>query len=190
MRRPGRRARGHRGQALVEMVLMIPVLIMLMLAAADMGRAFYLNIEIVGASRAGMRTGVVTATNDIGTALRKEPFNAIDNSTATWGDTGQGGVNDRCSSPSGPCGDPSGCAPGAFSGNRIACFAIRTCHIQSSQCASYDAWGSRPTAGTFDQALQVRVVYKFTPVTPLVASLTGSNGVFYLTSDTSGLELY
>ncbi len=184
------RQRNRRGQALVEMVILLPFLVMLMLGAADMGRAFYLNIEVAGASRAGMRTGVITASNDLGKAVRREAYNAIDDSIAVWGDTGPGGVNDRCSTPTGPCGDPAGCLPSAFAGSRVACFAVRTCHLQSSSCATYDAWGSRPAAGTFDQSLQVHVVYKFTPVTPLVASLAGSNGVFYLTSDTTGLELY
>ncbi len=187
--RASRRPRS-RGQALVEMVLILPVLVMLMLGAADLGRAFYLNIEVAGASRAGMRTGVITASNDVGNAVRREAYNAIDNSAAVWGTTGPSGTYDGCNKPTGPCGDPTGCAPGAFQGTQLACFAVRTCHIQGAACASYDAWGSRAAAGTFDQAVQVRVVYKFTPVTPLVASLTGTNGVFYLTSDATALELY
>jgi len=179
-----------RSQALVEMALILPILVMLMLGAADLGRAFYLNIEVAGASRAGMRTGVITASNDVGNAVRREAYNAIDNSAAVWGNTGPGGTYDGCKQPTGPCGDPTGCAPSAFVGAQLACFAVRTCHISGATCSSYDAWGSRPAAGTFDQALQVRVVYKFTPVTPLVASLTGNNGVFYLTSDATALELY
>jgi hypothetical protein len=35
----------------------------------------------------------------------------------------------------------------------------------------------------------VRVVYKFTPITPLIAQF-GSGGSFYLIEETYGLELY
>jgi len=47
-----------RGQALVEMAITLPLIVTLMLGAADLGRAFYLNIEMAGASRAGMREGI------------------------------------------------------------------------------------------------------------------------------------
>ncbi len=187
--------RGHRrrrGQSLVEMALVVPVLVMVMLGAADLGRAFYMSIEIAGASRAGMRMGVIGGTNDIGAAVRSEPFNAIDNSATVWGSTGPGQPYDGCSSPGGPCGDPGGCDPAsAFTGTRIACFAVRTCTVDqvNGGCSSYSGWGIRPTQGT-GAAVQVLVVYKFTPVTPLISSFAGNNGVLYLQNQTTGVELY
>ena len=178
-----------RGQALVEMAITLPLIVTLMLGAADLGRAFYLNIEMAGASRAGMREGIKGASSDLGNSVRNEVFDAIDNSVAVWGDTGPGAQYDGCGTASGSCGNPSGCAPSAFSGTRVACFAVRTCTITNGACSAYGAWGSRPVEGT-NQGLEIQVVYKFTPVTPMIAAIAGPSGVIYIISDTYGLELY
>ncbi len=174
---PGRR----RGQAATEMALMVPILALLMLGSADLGRAFYLSIEISGASRAGMRNGVLDTSTDIGAATRGEPNSAIPNDLATWGDAGPGGAN-------AVNGDPSGCPPSVFTGTRVACFAVRPCVVTNNICTSYGLWGTRPPPGV-DTGLAVRVVYKVTPYTPLIPNFA-PGGVFYLTSDTIGLQLY
>ncbi len=185
-----------RGQALTELALILPVLTMLMLGAADLGRAFYLDIEISGASRAGMRNGVLNGNTDIGAATRSEPNSAIQNNAATWGDTGPGGIND-CdpNAPTHGCGDPSGCPPSVFTGTRLACFAVRTCTLSNGVTTCGGAWGTRPAQGSdlgsppSNQVLLIHVVYKFIPVTPFIANFA-PGGTFYLTTDTLGLELY
>jgi hypothetical protein len=190
-----RTRRRQRGQAVVELALVIPLLVLLMLGAADLARAFYLSIEITGASRAGMRNGVLDTVTDIGAATRAEPNSAILNDVPTWGDTGPGGLNADCSSASQKCGDPTGCPPAVFTGTRIACFAIRTCTLTSGICppdgSGYGAWGSRP-AQSSGQGLAVRAVYKLVPATPMIAQFAAAanNNIFYLTADTIGLELY
>ena len=77
------RWRNKRAQALVETALILPFLTLLTLGAADLGRAFYLHLEITGASRAGMRSGIQGTGNDIGGAIRSEPNTAIVNNAAT-----------------------------------------------------------------------------------------------------------
>jgi hypothetical protein len=61
-------------------------------------------------------------------------------------------------------------------------------------CTSYGAWQTRPAAGSDpggpNQALVVRVVYKLAPITPGIGQFAGPGGVFYLTIDTTGIELY
>jgi PKD repeat protein len=47
----GRRRR--RGQALVELALLLPVMLILLVAAADLGRIFYARIAVTNAARAG-----------------------------------------------------------------------------------------------------------------------------------------
>jgi PKD repeat protein len=44
---------GHRGQALVELALLLPVMLLLLVAAADLGRIFYARIAVTNAARAG-----------------------------------------------------------------------------------------------------------------------------------------
>ncbi len=183
----------RRGQSLVEMALVLPLITILMLGATDMGRAFYLNIEISGASRSGMRAGIVGEVTDVGKAVRSEPNNSIPNDGATWGDTGPGGINDCNPLATGhKCGDPQGCPPSVFTGGRAACFAVRICNLADpGVCGGTPSpWGTRPVAGS-NAAIQVHLVYRLVPVTPAVAALaTGTSGIFYLSSDTIGVEMY
>lgn len=188
--------RRKRAQAVVETAMVLPLIVLLMLGSADLGRAFYLKLEMSGASRAGMRMAVLGQTVDIGNAVRAEPNSAIPNSYAAWGLTGptsSGGTNGDCTSASQRCGDPGGCDTGSASAWSVAgqqaCFAVRTClNWTNGNCSSYSAWGQRPVAGA-DQAIQVRAVYKFLPATPIIAAFA-NGGAFYLVSDTTGLQLY
>lgn len=178
----------RRGQALTELAMLVPLLALLMLGAADLGRAFQRNISISGASRIGMRVGVLDTATDVGAALRGEP--SIPNTAASWGATGPGGVNDCDTTlPSHTCGDPAGCAPTSFTGGQVACFAVQACTLSGGACTvAAPTWGSRPASGS-GLGLQVHVVYKFTPITPLIGLFT-NGGVIYLASDTFGLEQY
>jgi Flp pilus assembly protein TadG len=187
------RQRSH-GQALVEFAITIPVLVMLMLGGADLARGFYYDLQVSGASRAGMRLGVQGTSTDLGDAIRSEPNSAISNDTTTWGNTGPGGANADCTSGSQKCGDTVGCVPSVFTGARTACFAVRTCTLTNGVCTSYGAWQSRPLvnsdAGGTNQALVVRTVYKLTPATPFISNFSTFGGSFYIIAETTGLELY
>lgn len=193
---PDRRRHRHRhsrGQAVAELALLAPTLLLLFLGAADLARAFYLNIEIAGAARAGTRASLTDPNVDIGDFVRSEPNTAIKNDVATWSDTGIGGANARCTGTAQACGDPNGCPPGVFTNGRLACFAIRPCALSSGgdtgTCTSFGAWQTRPTSGT-SKALQVRVVYRLGPYTPLIATFASANGIFYLSADATGPLLY
>ena len=185
------------GQALTEFAIIMPVLVLLMLGAADLGRAFYLNIEVSGAARSGMRQGVINGNTDLGNSTRSEPNSAIANNTTVWGDTGPGGLND-CdpTAPGHRCGDPTGCRPPVFNNpGRLVCFAVRTCSLINgiTQCP-LAGWQTRPAQGSdgtgSNQVLDVRVVYKFVPSTPMIANFTMDGQAFYLVVDEFGLELY
>lgn len=186
------RLRSRRAQAVIETALILPFLTMLTLGSADLGRAFYLSLEITGAARAGMRGGIQGTGNDIGDATRSEPNTAIPDTAAAWGATGPGGNND-CDpgQPGHTCGNSLGCPPSAFAAGQMACFAVRSCTLDANGvCASYSAWQTRPAGGAAQPAsLVVRVVYKFTPVTPFISNFS-TGGSFYLIRETVGLELY
>jgi Flp pilus assembly protein TadG len=192
-----RKRRTH-GQALTELALILPVLALLMLGAVDLGRAFYLSIEISGAARSGMRQGVINGNTDIGNSTRSEPNSAIANNIASWGDAGPGGVND-CdpNQATHKCGDPLGCPPDVFTSTpgRQVCFAVRTCSLTNgSITCPVGGWQTRPAQGSdgggATQVLDVRVVYKFAPATPIITAFTRDGKAFYLTVDEYGLELY
>src|SRR5581483_5131650 len=99
-----------------------------------------------------------------------------------------------CTSATSICGDPNGCVASSFSGNQIACFAVRTCTLTSGgdlgTCNSYGAWGLRPLDTGNAHGLQVKVVIKFPSVTPALGQIAGSGGILYLTQSSVGEELY
>lgn len=186
-----------RGQAMVEFALVVPLLFLLLIGVADLARGFYLKIEIAGATRAGVRSGIGGEGHDIGGAVRSEPNSAIVNSTAIWGTAGPGAAYGQCDQGSAfqNCGDPSGCGVALtdWSGGRTACFAIRACAPQAvagggSAFSNCRAWGTRPAPGSGD-GLQVHVVYRFVPSMP-AAGAFGQSGALYLTSDLVGIESY
>jgi Flp pilus assembly protein TadG len=189
--------REGQGQSLIEFALALPVLLLIVFGVTDFARAFYYSIEISGAARAGAREAIITEITDIGDAIRSEPNSAIANTSAVWGDTGPGGANGDCTSAAGSqhCGDPNGCPASAFTGTRLACFAIRTCTLSGGDqgtCTSYGAWGSRPvsTSSTI-RAVQVTVIYRFNIVTPVIGQIMPTtNGFLRLSQIALGNELY
>lgn len=212
--------RRTRGQSTLEFALIAPLLFLLLLGASDFAQGFYLSIETNGAARAGMRQAIQADSNDIGDAVRSEPNTAIPCTAAVWGQafapcgagTGTAGNLANCTSGSQSCGDPKGCdplnssfwttpGPGAAS-NPIACFAVQKCTKAPGDftCTYNPAWNSgtwntRPTGcsgGTCTyNGIVVKVVYKYTPTTPLIASfVAGTGGSFYLTQIVTGMQAY
>lgn len=50
-------SRGAKGQSTVEMAVLVPFLALILLAAADFGRMFYMSVQLRGAARAGAQYG-------------------------------------------------------------------------------------------------------------------------------------
>ncbi|GAC1334374.1 MAG: hypothetical protein NVSMB17_15920 [Candidatus Dormibacteria bacterium] len=183
--------RRQAGQALTEMALILPVLMLLTLGTADLARGFYFNIETSGASRAGMRAGILNGSGfNLGNEIRSEPNSAIANDDVTWGAEGPSGTN-SCSGTN-VCGDANGCVASSFTATQLACFAVQTC-TQDPASNTYtvctSGWTVRPTSRS-GAALQVKVVYKFRPTTPIIINLAGPGGNFYPTGTTTGVETY
>ncbi len=53
---------GRRGQAMVEMAILLPVLVLMAVVTVDLGRAFYYQEAIANAAREGARQGATDAT--------------------------------------------------------------------------------------------------------------------------------
>jgi len=180
------------GQALVEFALLTPALILFVFLTVDVGRAYWESIDAAGAARAGVRMGIISDTADIGSAVRYEPNSGIPNTTAAWGSVGPGTPAGTCTTSGATCGDSTGCSSTAFTGTQIACFAVRTCTLSSGAdlgtCTSYGAWGIRPASGG-GRGLQVVVVIKFPPVTPVLSTFL-NGGTLYLQQSSTGNELY
>jgi Flp pilus assembly protein TadG len=53
----GRRARGETGQSMVELAVIVPLLLLLLIGAVELGRVGYAAIEVSNAARAGVAYG-------------------------------------------------------------------------------------------------------------------------------------
>ena len=78
---------GSQGQSLVEFVLVLPILLVLLLGAIEIGRAAYYAIEVTNASYAAVEYGAQTPAtagyidNIIQAALKEAPMLSPDNVT-------------------------------------------------------------------------------------------------------------
>ena len=61
---PWRRGKDEKGQALVEMALMLPVLVLLLMGIFEFGRVFNAYLVVNNAAWQGLRIGVVGGTDD------------------------------------------------------------------------------------------------------------------------------
>jgi len=66
-KRMGQSFRGRRGQSVVEMAMLMPLLLLLVVGVADLGRAFFSYIVITNASREGARYASHLPADQIGT---------------------------------------------------------------------------------------------------------------------------
>jgi hypothetical protein len=78
---------GSNGQSLVEFALVVPLLLLLVLGAVEIGRAAYYAIAVVNAARSGVQYGArnsVTAGDNVGiqqAAVNDFPMLSLDNVT-------------------------------------------------------------------------------------------------------------
>jgi Flp pilus assembly protein TadG len=137
-----------RGQALVETALVLPILVMLLLLAVDLGRVFFATIELRNAAHEASMYG---GTNPTSACTDLKPF--VDREMGTVA------PNDAL------CG-----ALGAASGRvYITSFACE-------DYGNGTACGNTPYPAQAKLRYKVRLDYRFQPVVPFVGLLTG-NGV-------------
>lgn len=210
--------RGSRGQALTEFALIVPLLTLLALGVYDLGRSYTYTNGVISQGRSGARMGVRDPNSDIGDAIRVDSQALVAN--AAWGaeaSRGTPGSLDPCDqSDPNPCGDLYGCLtpsqsaaqPGSTtpfsSATTLACFSVRTATCKNvvplgcdPSTLTYGSWGSRPTSDpallATPVALDVRVVYRFAPATPMVSALVskpGDGNYLYISRDTLAFPNY
>ncbi|MFN2581979.1 MAG: TadE/TadG family type IV pilus assembly protein [Candidatus Dormibacteria bacterium] len=219
-----RRHRRHHGQAIVELALTLPVLVLLTFGATDLGRAFYFRLPVATVASAGVRDGTSAANGnawqDIGTTMRTQS-SVMPNNAATWGSaytancTATSVSNQTCGDYYTSPANPGGCTATSVFWNTTpkptACFAVRSCTIDSkdttshtgqcaavSGCTAFGNWGTRPASGAAVQpapacldALQVVVVYRFVPATPIIGNLMAGTGrALYISYTVTEVENY
>lgn len=103
-----------RGQALVEFALILPIFLLLALAAIDLGRVFYSQITVTNAARAGAMTAAADPSSWIDgapcSATNKVMCSAIKEAVGSFVTVGAGDVTRSCT---------GGCATGADPANTV-----------------------------------------------------------------------
>ncbi len=155
MNRTHSRSQGKRAQALAEMAVMVPFLVIGMMGMLDLGRAFYYQISLTNAVREAARYGALPYYTGLSPAC-----NAIPPSTTGPGINcpvpGDQKIKDRLTqelSGTGIIVDPTKVIIEPAEGQRV------------SDCG---------TAGTCQYALKVTVTYQFTFITPIIGDLIGN----------------
>jgi Flp pilus assembly protein TadG len=105
--------KSQRGASLLELALMLPVLSLLLIGVIDMGRAFYLSIEVADAARAGAMYGYQTsATMQDSDGISTAAANDAPQVTGLTTTSSYGCMCSDGSGQSADCGTPPNCSSG------------------------------------------------------------------------------
>ena len=172
-----RRRRLSRGQSLTEFALILPILAMIMVGAADLGRAFYLKVTLTNAARVAAEYAM-----DPGQVLREKE------GVANVWEGRYPGLTDPCGN--GESGQVScGRKRAALLARNMAVLEAKNANIAlndvaidlPSNSSFYTGGGSWSTSGgttlTFvpNTTYKFSVRAKFSPMTPGIRALFGGN---------------
>jgi Flp pilus assembly protein TadG len=154
-----------RGQALVEMALMAPVLFLMVLGATDLSQLFYYSTSVTNAAREGARQGAYFDP------MGSPAGNSYANDTAVYS-----AVNNEASylNLSEPCHPNTVCSgtltncPSFPYANALYPTAANTGYV--FVCFNNSTTATTATVG---QPIRVTVLYSFQPVTPLIGTMVG-----------------
>ncbi|KAA6464893.1 pilus assembly protein [Acidobacteria bacterium AB60] len=134
------------GSSMVELALVTPILVLLLLAAIDFARAYYLSTELVGAAHAGAEYGITSHSDTAGmkaAAIADAPdVPNLNVTTPTWG----------CE-----CSDGSGSS--ASCSKKPACTYNMVYWVKVQASATYSTiypWRGIPSTITITQTATVR----------------------------------
>jgi hypothetical protein len=155
------RHRGRRGQALAETAILFPLLMLLVLGSADLGRLFFAAVEITNAAREGARQGTIydpslpgNPTDSYGQVLAVVESEASDLQAA--------------GALSGPTASPSHCLP---SSPPYADAYYPSTPNSGWVYVCFD--GNDASPGPAANTIRVTILYNATPITPMLGSLIG-----------------
>jgi Flp pilus assembly protein TadG len=161
-----------RGQAIVETALLLPILMMLVMGSADLGRVFYYSISVTNAAREAARQGIY--------------YDPLSNSNSfdTYAQVLAAAQQDVPGEVtlSAPVSSPSHCLVGAPSS--------WSAYYPSQPDTGYVYIcfdGNDSQSAPAQQTIQVAILFNFAPVTPL-ASVVGSGTVHVLASTTMQVQ--
>ena len=155
-----RRSQRQRGVAMVEFALVAGLFFLLVMALLDVGKGVYVKNTLDAAARDGARAGVVLdSASQSGSPTLTDIENAIKQHSSDVAFAA-------------PCPFNAPTASG-LADNKGAIF-INQMPGGGKGLVDVSRCGSLPTAVSGHVPITVTIVYKYTPITPLVAQFTGS----------------
>lgn len=149
-RRPAKRTRA-RGQALVEVALVVPVMLLILLAAGDLARVFGMRVTIESAARAG----ALEASQHPTSFVAGQPCNAVTNRVmcAVLTESGGSSVGVTPADVTMTC-SPSPCAEAL--GNQVRVTVVAHVQLLTPLLAPFTGGQAFDTAATASAQLVVR----------------------------------
>ncbi|OLD91543.1 MAG: hypothetical protein AUG96_00545 [Chloroflexi bacterium 13_1_20CM_4_66_15] len=161
-----------RGQAIVETALLLPILMLLVMGTADLGRVFYYSIAVTNAAREAARQG--TYFDPISNSNAYDTYDLV--LAAARNEVPADVTLDY------PTGSPSHCLTGSPSSWRV--------YYPTQPNAGYVYIcfdGNDSQSSPAQQTIQVNILYNFSPVTPL-AGVVGADLVQVVASTTMQVQ--
>ena len=172
--RPSRHpASRRRGQALAETALLFPLLMLLVLGSADLGRLFFAAVEITNAAREGARQGVIYDPSVPGNP--NDGYAQVLSAVQTEASDLQ-----AAGALTTPTASPSHCLPGS------APYAdVYYPNAPNSGWVYICFDGNDSASGPAATTIRVTILFNATPITPMLGNfIGGSTGSMHLYAST------
>ena len=160
-RHPGGAAR--RGQSLVELALLLPLLALILLGTIDLGRAFFAHQRLTNAVREGALYGMRYPTHLTTTSTAPANTNSADPNNIVYQVRQESAGSDGTADPN------LTITISASSGSDVLCYAGRSTTLLAT--------GSFPGDCTYAETgdtIQVRATYAFRPLTTQLVGIVGA----------------
>ncbi len=161
---PRRGRRRQRGQGLVEFALVFPIIVLLLIATFDMGRAVYAYTSIANAARQGARVAAVNqlypSSSDTTCKENMPVEDLTDGSTPTWSARA--------------CAAAAATSLGLKPTNVTVGYAAPSGSNLACPAGPAPADPSANTPFHVGCIVSVTVSYGFAPITPLIGNFLGS----------------
>jgi Flp pilus assembly protein TadG len=204
---PDIRRKSQRGQSLVELALIGPILVLLSVAVADVGRAFYYREAVTNAARQAIRvaaqpdkeaTATTAATANAaatsacsgtsGTVAVSQTTNIPDPGIST-ADINLATIANAAAIEAGSDGTPDGSVLKNATTPTLITVTFHCNGVLAETNAT--ATSTDPTvctAGLCSDSVTVQITYSMTPITPFTTNLLGGSAITLTTTETGRVE--
>ena len=155
-------SRSRRGQALAELAVMVPFLVIAMMGLLDLGRAFYYQVSLTNAVREAARYGSLQAYLGLSPSC----------------------VSGQPPTPTCPVQSNSRIQAKVSTelNNLFSPTTVRVTPDEATRTTDWNNCNASPSPDCENYQITVTATYNFAFITPIIGNLIGNNGILTLTS--------